>query len=241
MKTKTFNLGIVIYKDVQPLDVIGPWEVFSFWKNAIDQPVNMVLISEDEGFIECSNQIILKSHCDFKSAPQLDCLIVPGGGGRVIQSQNKALLAFVRQQSKKCKYILSVCTGMFLLYHAGVLKDKSVATYWRAIPEMLELDQVHLSEKRIVKSGNVWTSGGVSSGIDLALEMVKEISGKKIAGQVQMLLEYFPSAKVYCQQSTAKTLPPYSNQSADQSADQSAEIQPPFLPKYIKNYLDKNK
>lgn len=232
MKTTTFNLGIVIYKDVQPLDVIGPWEVFSFWKDLIDrvdQSVNLMLISEEQGFIECSNQIVLKSHCDFKHAPQLDCLIVPGGAGRLIQSKNKTLLAFIRQQAKKSTYILSVCTGMFLLYYAGALKGKSVATYWRAVPEMLKLDQVKLVEKRIVKSGNVWTSGGVSSGIDLALEMVKEISGKKIAGQVQLLLEYFPSTKVFCQAKTAATLPRYGNQPEDG--------QPPFLPKYIKKYF----
>lgn len=230
------NLGVLIYQDAQPLDIIGPWEVFSFWKNITQQSskannINMYLISEKKGYIQCDNNIILKSHCDFKKAPQLDYLIVPGGRGRLIQSQNKTLLSFIRQQSQKCKIVLSVCTGMFLLYHAGILKDKSATTYWRAIPEMKDLDQVRLIEKRIVKSGNIWSSGGVSSGIDLALEMIKEISGRKVAGQVQLCLEYFPQTKTYCDKNTAETLPSYNSQKNN--------VHSSCLPKYIKNYLRK--
>lgn len=223
------NIGILIYKDVQPLDAIGPWEVFSFWKNILKEPVNMCLISEKKGYIECDNNIVLKSHCDFESSPQLDYLIIPGGRGRSIQSKNKNLLSFIRNQSKKCKTVLSVCTGMFLLYHAGLLKGKSATTYWRAMPEMNDFDQVKLIEKRIVKSGNIWSSGGVSSGIDLALELIKAVSGKKIAGQVQLLLEYFPQTKLYCGKNTAETLPLYNNQISHSLSSK--------LPKYIRNHL----
>lgn len=226
----TINVGILIFKDVQPLDVIGPWEVFSFWKSISNQPINLYLIAEKKGDVQCHNDIILKSHCDFKHAPQLDYFLIPGGQGRLVQSQNKVLLSFIRQQAKKCKLVLSVCTGMFLLYHAGLLKNKSVSTYWRAIPEMNELEQVILIEKRVVKSGQIWSSGGVSSGIDLALEMINEIAGKKIAGQVQLLLEYFPKTKVYCNKNTAKTLPLYSGHSEENSLS---------LPKYIRNYMSR--
>jgi len=225
------NVGMLIYEDVQPLDVIGPWDVFSFWKSISNQPINLYLIAEKKGYIQCSNNIILKSHCDFEHAPQLDYLVVPGGRGRLIQSQNKALLSFIRQQSQTCKLVLSVCTGMFLLYHSGLLKDKSVSTYWRAIPEMKELGQVKLRGKRIVKSGKIWSSGGVSSGIELALEMIREIAGKKIAGQVQLLLEYFPQTKVYCNKNTAKTLPSYDGNSRAENSNSFR------LPRYIRNYM----
>ena len=227
----SINVGILIYEDVQPLDVIGPWDVFSFWKSISKQPVNLYLIAEKKGYIQCANNIILESHHDFEHAPPLDYFVVPGGRGRLVQSQNKALLAFIRQQSQTCQLVLSVCTGMFLLYHAGLLKDKSVSTYWRAIPEMRELGQVKLIEKRIVKSGQIWSSGGVSSGIDLALEMIREVAGKKIAGQVQLLLEYFPQTKVYCNENTAKTLPSYDGNAQAESSGSSS------LPRYIKNYL----
>ena len=97
---------------------------------------------------------------------------------------------------------------MFLLHKAGLLRDTRVTTYWRALSELRSLKDVDVEEKRVVKSGKIWTSGGVSSGIDLALELIAEIAGKEEAGRVQLLFEYFPKRTIYCNLETSKSLPP---------------------------------
>lgn len=226
------NLGVLLYENVQPMDVLGPWEVLSFWKNILHAPINMYLIAEQSGYVQCDNDIILKAHCDFNQCPSLDYLIVPGGRGRLTQVNNTKLINFIKQQADHCKYIISVCTGMFLLHQAGVLKNKTATTYWRALPELKACSDVQVIEERVVKDGNIWTAGGVSSGIDLAIELIAEIAGHETAGQVQLLFEYFPKNNVCCSLNTINTLPPYHG---------STGVEQPQLPKYIKKYINEFK
>ena len=150
------NVGILIYENAQPMDIIGPWEVFAFWKNILHAPINMYLIAETATLVQCSNEIALKAHVDFDHAPQLDYLIVPGGVGRLKEVHNEKLISFIKTQSTHCKYILSDCTGMFLLHQAGILKNKSATTYWRALPELQAFGDVKVVEERVVKCGNIW-------------------------------------------------------------------------------------
>lgn len=227
------NLGILIYENAQPMDIIGPWEVLSFWKNILHAPINMFLISENGSYVQCINDIVLKSHVDFKTAPQLDYLIIPGGPGRLKEVDNKLLISFIQKQAMHCKYILSDCTGMFLLHKSGLLKGKSATTYWRALPELKAFADIKVVEERVVKNGNIWTAGGVSSGIDLAFELIAEVAGKEVAGQVQLLFEYFPKNTVYTSINTVNTLPAYHGGS-------DADVTEPYLPEYIKEYI-KNK
>lgn len=219
------TIGIVIYENVQPMDVIGPWEVLSFWKNILNAPINLYLISENGSYVQCANDIILKAHLDFNNAPQLDFLMIPGGQGRVVQAGNEKYISFIKKQAQNAKYIISICTGMFLLHKAGVLKNKSTTTYWRALPELKSFLDVHLVEERIVKDHNIWSSGGVSSGIDLAFELIAEIGGKEAAGKVQLLFEYFPRDKVFASIHTVDQLPPYDTKGHSE------------LPEYIKDYI----
>lgn len=222
------NIGFLIYDDVQPMDFIGPWEVFSFWKNILSAPINLYLISEKGGRVLCEGGISLEAHCDFNDAPKLHYFVVPGGRGRLKQMHNERLIAFIKNQATQCEYILSVCTGMFLLNSAGVLKNKSVATYWRAMQELKKEQGVHVAQSRVVKDGSVWTSGGVSSGIDLALAFIAEVAGVETAGKVQLLLEYFPDNQLYCAEETANALPPYGGEYKNTVED---------LPDYIKQYI----
>lgn len=223
------TLGVLLYEQVQPLDVIGPWEVFAMWKNILGAPLQLCLIAETHSYITCDNDIVLKAHMDFTQAPPLDYLLIPGGRGRLNQVNHAPLIAFIQQQAVHCQYILSVCTGAFLLQAAGLLHEKSATTYWRALPELTAFHDTRVLEERIVKSGKIWTAGGVSSGIDLALALIATVAGQETAGQVQLLLEYFPPNTRYCQKDTIHTLPPY--------RQGRGEIPAP-LPAYIKKYLE---
>jgi transcriptional regulator GlxA family with amidase domain len=203
------SLGVLLYENVQPMDVIGPWEVLAVWKSQLGAPIEMHLISQEGGFVKCDDNIILQAHYGFSDCPELDYLVVPGGRGRREQVNNPSLISFIQDKAHTADRIISVCTGMFLLHKAGLLRDMSVTTYWRALAELRSLSNVEVEEQRVVKSGRIWTSGGVSSGIDLAFELIAEIAGQAEAGKVQLLFEYFPKRTIYCDLETSKSLPPY--------------------------------
>jgi len=224
----TRTIGILLYENAQPIDIIGPWEVFSLWKTILHAPIDLYLIAETEELVRLDGQITLKAHKDFAHVPPLDALIVPGGRGRLQQVNNDNLISFIQQRGAHCKYVLSICTGMFLLAKAGLLNHKTVTTYWRALPELKEDRHLKVVERRIVKSGNIWTSGGITCGIDLALAFIEEIAGTSVAGQVQLLLEYFPEEKMYCSMDTVDQLPPYSSAHGPMKAP---------LPAYIREHL----
>lgn len=94
-----------------------------------------VSISENGGLVKCDNDIVLSAHYDFNDSPELDYLIIPGGRGRREQVNNERLIAFIQEKAKTADKIISVCTGMFLLHKAGLLRDKRVTTYWRALSD----------------------------------------------------------------------------------------------------------
>jgi transcriptional regulator GlxA family with amidase domain len=219
------TLGLVLYENVQPMDVIGPWEVLAMWKKVLGAPIEMYLVSEKGGLVKCDDDIILSAHCAFDDCPDLDYLIVPGGRGRREQVDNECLIAFIQEKAKAANKIISVCTGMFLLHKAGLLRNKPVTTYWRALSELRSFKDIDVEEERVVKSGNIWTTGGVSSGIDLAFELIAEIAGKEEAGRVQLIFEYFPKRTIYCNLQSSKSLPPY------------YDIEEPVPSKYILDIL----
>ena len=219
------NLGLVLYENVQPMDVIGPWEVLAMWKKVLGAPIEMYLVSEKGGLVKCDDDIILSAHCAFDDCPDLDYLIVPGGRGRREQVDNERLIAFIQEKAKAAEKIISVCTGMFLLHKAGLLRNKPVTTYWRALSELRSFKDIDVEEERVVKSGNICTTGGVSSGIDLAFELIAEIAGKEEAGRVQLIFEYFPKRTIYCNLQSWKSLPPY------------YDIEEPVPSKYILDIL----
>lgn len=222
------KLGIIIYDGVQAMDVFGPWEVFGVWRKLDSYPLQMSLISVDGQAVQADNDILINAHCAFDEVSKLDYLIIPGGQGRVNASSDVRVLSFIQAQAQNCQYILSVCTGVFLLHYAGLLNGRFATTYWRAIPELESLNSVVIDEQRIVKSGNIWSAGGISSGIDLAFELIAEIAGKDEAGMAQLLFEYFPNHTKYAKQYLKDQLPNY-NQITTSCAT--------CLPKYIQQWM----
>jgi len=89
-----------------------------------------------------------------------------------------------------------VCSGSFVLEAAGLLKGKKATTYWNSIPKLRKTG-VLVVEDRFVRDGNVWTSGGVSTGIDLALALIADQAGEETAGKVQLTVEYYPLLRKY--------------------------------------------
>ena len=226
------KLGMLVYENAQPIDFIGPWEVFSIWKNSLNAPIEMYLVSEQGSYVTCANDIIVKTHFDFKNTPELDYLVVPGGVGRLQEVNNEKLISFIVKQAKTSQYILSICTGMFLLHKAGLLDNQFATTYWRAMPEAKLLPNITIVEERMVKNDKIWLSGGLSSGIDLAIEFIAELAGNETAGKVQLLFEYFPKKPSYSNQESRHFLPPYYGHENEEPAN---------FPKYISDSFKKDR
>jgi transcriptional regulator GlxA family with amidase domain len=191
------NFGFLLFSDLEELDLVGPWEMVAMWSQYADGPKKCLMIAETKAPVRCSNGMIIQPHMSFDDAPQLDYLLIPGGFGTREQVDNQRLVDFVTDQAKYCKAILSVCTGSFILHACGLLKGKKATTHWLSLNHLRKLEDVKTVEERIVIDGKIWTSSGVSAGIDLALEFIKHEAGDGTAGSVQSFAEYYPSGKKY--------------------------------------------
>jgi transcriptional regulator GlxA family with amidase domain len=203
------HIGFLIYDGVQPMDVIGPWEVFSAWKHFLNAPITLSLIAKDKQPIKGFGGISLCPHLSIEEATDLDVLVIPGGKGRAEAQKDEQLQSFIRHQDAIVDHMLSVCTGVFLLTSAGLLSGQQATTYWRAIPELVATTDVVLEEKRVINHGKYWIAGGVTSGIDLALDFITHIDGKKTGDQLRLVLEYFPEPVTADIEAARNALPPY--------------------------------
>lgn len=191
------NFGVLIFPDAEELDFAGPWEMAGMWNMISGVPERRLIVGESDDPITCAKGLSVLPHVSFDQCPQLDVLLVPGGQGTRKEVDNSALINFISEQAKRCESVLSVCTGTFLLHRAGLLSGKSATTHWNSLDRLRSLGDVNVVEERIVHDGNIWTSAGVSAGVDLMLAFIAETADEETAGKVQFAAEYYPSAICY--------------------------------------------
>jgi transcriptional regulator GlxA family with amidase domain len=193
IERREMNFGFLLFDDLEELDLVGPWEVISIWRNHFGGPADCLMIAEKKDPVKCFNGMIITPHKSFEESPALDYLLVPGGRGTRKEVENKSLIEFVARQAEGCRFVLSVCTGSLILHSAGLLKGKKATTHFSMLDNLRNLAEVEVIEKRFVKDGKIWTSAGVSAGIDMALELVAQEAGEETAGKVQLYAEYYPA------------------------------------------------
>ncbi len=159
------TIGFLVFDGVQLLDFAGSYEAFSVWRDKFKGPERIVIVSQEVGDITCANGNQIKSTHNFSNCPELDYLLIPGGIGARTEANQKVLIPFIQNASKNCQAILSVCSGSLLLQKAGLLDGKKATTHHALLKELKAYEKTTVIEERIVKDGNIWTSGGVSSGI----------------------------------------------------------------------------
>ena len=155
------------------------------------------MVAENPAPVICSKGMSINPHVTFADCPPLDFLLVPGGEGTQREVNNPSLIQFVAEQAKHCKAVLSVCTGTFILHRAGLLSNRRATTHWASLQKLRDLGDVEVVEDRIVRDGNIWTSAGISAGIDLALAFIEYMTDEKTAGKIQLGAEYYPSGRSY--------------------------------------------
>ena len=187
------SVAMVIFNAAEELDVVGPWEIFTFLRHFDTEACEMFTVSEHGGEVRCAKGLRIQSDYSFETAPRADILIVPGGQGTRTEVDNPELIEYVQRAADGAELVTSVCTGSFVLERAGLLTGKRATTHWLSIDRLRELGTVQVVDnERYVDEGRIITSAGVSAGIDMALYIVGRLWGSEMARRVQKGVEYFP-------------------------------------------------
>src|SRR5438477_12201633 len=181
-----FHIGLLLFPDITQLDLTGPYEVFIKFPDA---KVHLVWKTREPVTAGGGMQIV--PTMTFAECPQLDLICVPGGAGMNALLNDAETLEFIRRQAKGARYVTSVCTGALVLGAAGLLKGRRAATHWMS-REMLAAFGATPVAERVVVDGNVITGGGVTAGIDFALEVAAQAFSPDLAKSIQLGIEYDP-------------------------------------------------
>lgn len=177
------TVAILAFPGVQSLDVTGPLEVFSAAQTLVeatsraDPGYEVVVVSRDGTSLPTSSGLQIAPSFGFAEAPgRIDTLIVAGGPGSREAGSDPLTVEWIATASRRARRTASVCTGAFLLAAAGLLDGRRAATHWSAAAELARLyPSVRVDPEPIyLRDGNVWTSAGVTAGMDLALALVEE-------------------------------------------------------------------
>lgn len=183
----TLHIGILVFPDVQQLDLTGPYEIFA---SVPDTKVH--LLWKELGPVPSATGLPLTATATFADCPLLDVLVVPGGRGVNALFEDEAVIAFLRFQAAHVRFLTAVCTGSLVLGAAGLLRGRKATSHWFS-HDLLEKVGAHPVKQRVVRDGNIITAGGVTAGIDFALTVIAELLGETPAQEVQLALEYAPS------------------------------------------------
>jgi transcriptional regulator GlxA family with amidase domain len=195
--TRPRRVEILAFQDVQLLDVAGPLQVFASANELArlagdPRPYELAMVAE-RALVTASGGLGLAAQKLSKSSVPLDTLIVAGGFGVHSACENDALIRWITARAVAARRIASVCTGAFLLATAGLLDGRRAVTHWRRCAEFARrFPAVHLEPNPIfVRDGNIWTSAGITAGIDLALALVEADLGRPVALAVARQLVVF--------------------------------------------------
>jgi transcriptional regulator GlxA family with amidase domain len=195
---KPVSFGVVLFPGFQALDAFGPLDAFNILsrKHKMNlsviapsmEPVSTKTEMQDPG--SAFEQLIQPTHT-YENAPPLDVLLVPGGPG-TRQSASDGAVEFIRKTFPSLQYLITVCTGSQLAAKAGVLDGKKATTnklFFRSTTEIRkEVDWIR--KARWVRDGHIWTSSGISAGIDVTFAWIEEVYGADTAQGIADRMEY---------------------------------------------------
>ncbi|KAI0722557.1 class I glutamine amidotransferase-like protein [Earliella scabrosa] len=198
------KLGVLVFPTFQPLDVFGSIDALQIlsWGHKLDlymigptlDPVSTATL--DPAWNTSGSQFgvtIQPTHTYDNIPDDLDVLLVPGGAGAFRSTANiEPMVEVIKKVYPRLKYLIGVCNGSGLLAEAGVLDGKRATTtkpFWKKTTAMgPNVNWVHRA--RFVVDGNIWTSSGVSSGIDLTVAWIAHVYGQEEAQRIANQMEY---------------------------------------------------
>ncbi len=180
------HCNVVIVPDMVQLDITGPFEVL-----ARTPGWTVDLVAATMGPVRTDRGLRLLPNVTRETAGSSDILVVPGGTGIDTAMLDPNWIDFVKRQAQGAKYIFGVCTGSLLLGAAGLLKGRRAGGHWQARDLLTQFGAI-VSNDRMTRDGNIYTSGGITSGIDMALRVVGDLRGEEAAKRIQLAMEYDP-------------------------------------------------
>lgn len=191
-------IDVLTYPAVQLLDVTGPVQVFASANDLVARsggarPYLLRVVTQGGERVTASAGVALAAGPLTQRGEALDTLLVAGGEGAEAAAEDPLLVEWVRERARQARRIASVCTGAFLLAAAGVLDGRRAATHWMYCARLAQrFPAVRVEPDPIfVCDGPVWTSAGVTAGIDLALALVEADLGRSVALAVARYLVVF--------------------------------------------------
>jgi transcriptional regulator GlxA family with amidase domain len=192
MKKKT--VGILIFDDAEVLDFAGPFEVFSVTSQLNNfELFDVFLIHKDLRPVIAVNGMSVNPHFDFGNHPKVDVLIISGGQGTRMAMTDEDVLQWVRKTHEAAGITLSICSGSRIVGKLGLLDRSPFCTHHEVYEHMREIVPTGKpqKDKRFVQSGEkLFTSGGITAGIDLSLFVVEKLAGSEIARKTAAYMEY---------------------------------------------------
>lgn len=188
------TIAFLIYDQFQLLDAAGPIAAFEMGMH-MQTPANYVIsvIAPEQGLVASSSKIKMQAESMF-NLKKIDTLIVIGGLGAPMAGTCPRTIKFVQEQAKKARRICSVCTGAYILAAADLLNGRNATTHWGWASEFAkQFPKVKFCPDQIyIRDGKVWTSAGITAGIDLALALIAEDLGEDAAKKIaQGLVVYY--------------------------------------------------
>jgi transcriptional regulator GlxA family with amidase domain len=197
---KERHVAIVAFDGVQPLDAVGPHEVFVGAGPAAASlgragSYRVTLASRDGGPVRAESGLVLGTEPlpDPGDGAPIDTLVLAGGRGANAAAADDALVAWIRAVAPRCRRVATVCSGSFLGAAAGLLEGRRVTTHWARAQELrdthpgltVDPDPIY------IRDGKVWSSAGVTAGMDLSLALVQDDLGVEVAQTIARWLVMF--------------------------------------------------
>lgn len=180
------QVNFLLFPGLTQLDLTGPYEVL-----ARTPGFQIDLVSTSMEAVRSDRGLTILPTTTMADARPCDLLVVPGGPGTDDAIIDSRWVEFTARQGAQAKFIFGICTGSLLLGAAGLLKGKRATSHWQA-REFLPLLGATADDSRMCIDGNIFTSGGVTSGIDMAIKAVALMLDEDTARQIQLQIEYDP-------------------------------------------------
>ncbi|MEM7541274.1 MAG: DJ-1/PfpI family protein [Pseudomonadota bacterium] len=181
------NVGIYIFENLTMMDAYAPLQFFAM----VEQMEAFTFAKTSEPLM-CDAGALLTPHYGFDDCPEIDVLVVAGGGNTLAQMQDKTVIEFLRKVGAKAQYVTSVCTGSLILAEAGLLDGYKAATHWAYTDVLSSYQNVTQVDERVVIDRNRITGGGITAGLDFALTLIAEAINEPAAHAMQLIFEYRP-------------------------------------------------
>jgi transcriptional regulator GlxA family with amidase domain len=189
------RIVILAFEGAQTLDVTGPFEVFSVASRLTGGSAYSVeVVAPGGGALRTGSGLtIVPDRAPRGVRGPVDTLLVAGGDGVLRAIEDEALVRWVRRTARRSRRVASVCTGAYMLARAGLLDGRRAATHWASAADLARRHpEVEVDPEAIfVRDGDVWSSAGVTAGMDLALALVEEDLGRQVALETARWLVVF--------------------------------------------------